>query len=1031
MAVKGDNTGGLFPRGKKKKVLVESDDHAAKKRKASKSDDLFATPATASGSRKRKSEDKARAAAGNNKKARNRSKAKANDGGDEEFAGLKVVSAEPLSYGQLTEGLVVLGCVSHVAEYDLKVSLPGRLVGRLPITAVSRPYTKALEAHARGEGEAPALGSLFTLGQPLICAVTKIEKGNNEGFFKVTLSCTPQSVQTGLPPGAVKKGTVLQSAVVSAEDHGYIMDIGIAGVTAFLPKKKTEAYCTRYLEGRDLAVGQVLPTLVTKGCESGSMAVSLTSEPVKMKKSIIEANELSTHMMLPGMVFRTQVEKVIKKGVRVSLGGSLKGYVNRDHLNADPSQLEEGSALTLRLLYVIPALNILYLSQKSHLSFGENIEDPFLTIKVGSTVKKAEVLRVDEQGLIIQLNDTERGFVSPRQVSEEGLKAKELKSKFSVGSHVSCRIIHFDYCEQIFICSMQKSQLMQKQLQWDQLKPGEKVTCKVKHYTEKGAIVTVGKMMDGFIPMLHLSDVPMKNPEKKYPPGSKLHCRVLKVTPARRQLHLTAKSILVNEEYPIVTAAESRFEGVVTEGTVVAVNPGGLVMQLFGNACGFVPKSKISTEKVENHESLFFLGQVLKCAVVSTEPERNKMTLSLVIGGTSKPFGTKRKKEDVQNAKHQLDDEKAKDTNELDSEDTDMKVEDEEIKEEPVDSVPPTKADPGWEEDYNPWGNSEAVDQKPTEDELQASPGKQDKLKTHISKKEKKALDQLEAEEIAQAEQRVLDGEEAEPETVEEFDRLVLSSPNSSLCWIKYMAFHFERKDFDKARGVVARALEKINFREEDERLNIYMAWLNLENDCGSQKNVDDVLAKALKYSDQFKVYSKAAHMFSSCGKADQAEKLYKMLVRKFSKEPEVWMKLGQFYYTTGNFKEGRFTLQRSLQNLEAKHHVDVSCKFGQLEFKHGEVEEAKEAFQKILDNYPRRTNIWNVYVDQLVKRGEMESARGVLESAITLNLQPKRMKVLFQKFIDFETAHGSQKDVDRVRNKAREYVESKVVLAD
>jgi len=27
------------------------------------------------------------------------------------------------------------------------------------------------------------------------------------------------------------------------------------------------------------------------------------------------------------------------------------------------------------------------------------------------------------------------------------------------------------------------------------------------------------------------------------------------------------------------------------------------------------------------------------------------------------------------------------------------------------------------------------------------------------------------------------DGEEAEPETAEEFDRLVLASPNSSLCW--------------------------------------------------------------------------------------------------------------------------------------------------------------------------------------------------------------------------------------------------------
>ena len=38
----------------------------------------------------------------------------------------------------------------------------------------------------------------------------------------------------------------------------------------------------------------------------------------------------------------------------------------------------------------------------------------------------------------------------------------------------------------------------------------------------------------------------------------------------------------------------------------------------------------------------------------------------------------------------------------------------------------------------------------------------------------------------------MLDGEVATPETVEEFERLVLSSPDSSLCWIQYMAFHMQ-----------------------------------------------------------------------------------------------------------------------------------------------------------------------------------------------------------------------------------------------
>ena len=52
--------------------------------------------------------------------------------------------------------------------------------------------------------------------------------------------------------------------------------------------------------------------------------------------------------------------------------------------------------------------------------------------------------------------------------------------------------------------------------------------------------------------------------------------------------------------------------------------------------------------------------------------------------------------------------------------------------------------------------------------------------------------------EAAKVEQRVMDGEVATPETVEEFERLVMASPDSSLCWIQYMAFHMQvRKTVD------------------------------------------------------------------------------------------------------------------------------------------------------------------------------------------------------------------------------------------
>jgi hypothetical protein len=45
----------------------------------------------------------------------------------------------------LCEGLLALGVVSAIHEHELLVSLPGRTVGSVPITAVSAPYTEFLK----------------------------------------------------------------------------------------------------------------------------------------------------------------------------------------------------------------------------------------------------------------------------------------------------------------------------------------------------------------------------------------------------------------------------------------------------------------------------------------------------------------------------------------------------------------------------------------------------------------------------------------------------------------------------------------------------------------------------------------------------------------------------------------------------------------------------------------------------------------------------------------------------------------------
>ena len=79
-----------------------------------------------------------------------------------------------------------------------------------------------------------------------------------------------------------------------------------------------------------------------------------------------------------------------------------------------------------------------------------------------------------------------------------------------------------------------------------------------------------------------------------------------------------------------------------------------------------------------------------------------------------------------------------------------------------------------------------------------------------------------EEEEISRREAALADGTaDQNPETAADFERLVAGNPNSSELWIKYMAFHLSLADIDSARNVANRAFDRIEFRQEGEKVRL------------------------------------------------------------------------------------------------------------------------------------------------------------------------------------------------------------------
>jgi hypothetical protein len=105
------------------------------------------------------------------------------------------------------------------------------------------------------------------------------------------------------------------------------------------------------------------------------------------------------------------------------------------------------------------------------------------------------------------------------------------------------------------------------------------------------------------------------------------------------------------------------------------------------------------------------------------------------------------------------------------------------------------------------------------------------------------------------------------PESNADFERLLLGSPNSSYLWVQYMSFLLQLSEIDKARETGRRAIQTISFREEEERLNVWTALLNVENVYGTDESLEAVFKDAARHNDSKTVHLRLAAIL------DQSEK--------------------------------------------------------------------------------------------------------------------------------------------------------------
>uniref|UniRef100_A0A8C3DL49 Protein RRP5 homolog n=1 Tax=Corvus moneduloides TaxID=1196302 RepID=A0A8C3DL49_CORMO len=1525
----------------------------------------------------------------------------------------------------LSEGMLLLGCIKEVSDYELAISLPNGLSGFVPVTQISDAYSKLLTKQvAQGEllEELNSLPDMYSPGTLVRCIVTSIEK-SADGRRSVKLSIDPKKVNKGLSSTALAAGMLLSGSVLSVEDHGYLIDIGVTGTHAFLPHQKAKNYIKAVKKGPDLKIGQNLNCLIVEVKNEGRV-VCLSIDRSEVAASVAsERQNWALSNLLPGLVVKARVQKVAPLGMKLTFLSYFTGIVDFMHMDPEKSMsYSPDQVVKACVLSVHPTSRAVRLTLRPPFLHPGGAPRQLPGQRMGAVLEEATVKAFYKQfGAVFELDDGTLAFARLKHLSKTRKSFKP--GAFKEGCKHKCRIIDYSLMDEMCIVSLKHQIIEARFLQYQDIHTGDVVQGKVLSLKPIGMQVKVADGIRGLVPSLHLSDVILKQPEKKYNIGDEVKCRVLECNPGGKKLILTLKKSLVQSKLPVLSSYEDAKPGLITHGFVVCAREFGCIVKFYNDVKGLVPKNELGSDPISCPDKVFYEGQVLKVMVLKCEPQQERLLLSFRLSSkpgpedkwkctpkekqevkyqivdvkilkkkdnglevsiledednvvawipmlhlsdfvaTSKllwhclqegdvlprvmylsdkgehiilsrksavisavqeeqvvrsfseiqpdilltgyvrnvmpfgvfvefPFGVtglapkvsmsdkfvtdtkdhfvvgqtviakvmstdeekqrvllnlkvsecssgdsaaesfallnqyfkelkeirdllrrgkrlilhcrqdiislfsfvdkniapgekrkaivlhvdaltsevyvslreellKQRPKRVKNSQHsavvqhitehfaivslletgqlaavpiachfndtfRFDSEKlgvgqtisitlkavkendhgvlpavqgpakknvfvrvrnesetaleemlpavkhslslgdvvtgtvksvkpthvtvaiddkltgsihasrildevplgsfptstlkagqkvtarvigGRDVNThrwgdlymynvlknwlevevgpdirgrvphlllslntkvlkhpeksfkngqaisatvtgTDATETNLclsltgiqsleqdtisvgmitkvtlhigltialpggktgkvsifhlsdtytedplgkfkvgkivrcyilsnengkiqlslrqsrlnpkvnsKVEDIEIVS--IKDVKKGQLVRGYVKSVTPsghflssskqvrkpgeaprlqvsmgftWDEDNAVDipvpdQKEESSESEEEEDMQSKLKKQ-TKKEKELEKQKKEKELCRVEAALMDPSR-QPQSADDFDRLVLGSPNSSILWLQYMAFHLQATEVEKARAVAERALKTISFREEQEKLNVWVALLNLENMYGTEETLMKVFERAVQYNEPLKVFQHLCDIYATSEKYKQAEELYHTMLKRFRQDKSVWLKYASFLLKQGQTEATHRLLERALKALSTKEHLDVISRFAQLEFHSGDTEHAKALFESTLSSYPKRTDIWSIYMDIMIKHGSQKEVRDIFERVIHLSLAPKKMKFFFKRYLDYEKKFGTAESVLGVKRAALEYVETKSSLAD
>ncbi|KAI4160530.1 MAG: hypothetical protein LQ342_005637 [Letrouitia transgressa] len=756
----------------------------------------------------------------------------------------------------------------------------------------------------------------------------------------------------------------------------------------------------------------------------------LTAKPSDQVSANLEI--LTVDKVKSGSAYVVFVNNISEDFLWVNLSPNVRGRIRALDASDDDSLLINlsknfpvGSALNARVTHIDIENNRLDLSARSEISVRPSTLDD---LSVG-LVLPGRVVRVTERLIIVQLTDDLYGTVQLVDLADDYSKAST--GLYRKNQIVRVCVKHVDNPNKRVFLSIRPSKVLSSSLRVEDreinslsdIKVNDILRGFVKNVTDGGLFISLAHNVTAYVRISDLSDLYLKDWKAGFQIDQLVKGRVLDVDPALHHVQMSLKRSLIDQDYQPPLLFSDLHENEVLTGKVRKVEDFGvfIVIDHSANVSGLCHRSQMVDGKLPDPRKLYEEGDLVKAKVLKIDTTKKQVSLGLKASffkSHQDAMG-----EEVDNEADNSEVEALKKMLAASDHDGSDKV--------PISDRSANDANDGSVDIHD---HRRQPDKPPEQGGLSApwdwtgglltNPPQPNTEPSHLesSKKKRRRSNSPYVDHTA-------DLDTHGPQSVNDFERLLLTQPHNSALWLRYMAFQLEVSEPDLAREVAERALLAIPIREQDEKLNIWTGLLNLETIHGNSDTLNAVFTRACQYTDSEEIHARLISILIQSLQAEKAHEVFKQALRKHAQSLALQENYLNFLFTTlASPQLAREHLPRAMQSLPPNVHLNLTSKAAQLEFTslRGDPERGRTVFESLLATWPRRLDIWNVWLDLEIQHGgegEEGRIRGMFEGMLKKKLRPRKAKWIFKKWVEWEEGFEGGKGVERVKRLAEKWV--------